>query len=267
MCFRNRQDGDTIVVDKKPPRVWRRTNAYQLTGVQMSHGRIVASSLIAATMLAATGAGAANLVTNGDFANTNSTWTDNTGLGSNDWLSSGAVAIPGWSNVSGFANEFWANTPNSYGLTNSPGNGSAFWVDLTGQSNTKPYGGIEQTIATTTGGHYVLTFDLGASTLYNGGDFGPAALTASAGSASELFTLSPDSTNEWVTETLDFTATGSTTTVEFLADSDFTSEYTGLDNVSVTSTVPEPAGWTMMLAGFSGLGVAMRRRRGALATV
>jgi hypothetical protein len=66
--------------------------------------------------------GAANLVTNGDFDNIGGVWTDNTGLGSNDFQSPGGVAIPDWSNVSGFANEFWVLTPNSYsGLTASPG--------------------------------------------------------------------------------------------------------------------------------------------------
>ena len=35
----------------------------------------------------------------------------------------------------------------------------------------------------------------------------------------------------------------------------------GVDNVSLTSSVPEPGVWTMLLVGFGGLGVAMRARR------
>ena len=40
-----------------------------------------------------------------------------------------------------------------------------------------------------------------------------------------------------------------------------------IDNVLLTTTaaaaVPEPASWTMMLLGFAGIGVAMRRRKGS----
>jgi hypothetical protein len=118
-----------------------------------------------------------------------------------------------------------------------------YFVDLTGQANNKPYGGLEQVITTTAGATYQLTFDLGASTYYNSSGLGAAALTASAAGASQLYTLSPSSTNQWAAETLVFTATGSTTTIEFLADSAYTSKYVGLDNVSVqpvqTSSVPE----------------------------
>jgi hypothetical protein len=110
--------------------------------------------------LITTEARAAPLVTNGDFADIGNVWTDNTTLGSNDWKSAGAVPIPGWTNVPGFANEFWVGAPNSYGLSASPGNGSAFFVDLTGQANSQPFGGLEQTIATTVGTSYKLTFDL-----------------------------------------------------------------------------------------------------------
>jgi Protein of unknown function (DUF642)/PEP-CTERM motif len=191
---------------------------------------------------------ASNLVANGDFANIGSVWFNNTGVGSDDWQTTGATPIPDWSNVSGFANEFWFfGGSNGYDLTQSPGNGSEFAVDLTGQANHHPYGGIEQVIATTIGVTYELTFDLGASTEYNGSGLGPAALYASATGgvvdASQLFTLVPSASNQWQSESLKFTADSSSTTIEFLADSSFTSDYTGLDNVAVSpaSTVPEPA--------------------------
>jgi hypothetical protein len=211
--------------------------------------------------LASGGAVAANLASNGDFDNIGGVWVNNTGAGSDDLQTPGSTNIPGWTNVPGFANEFWVGASNAYDLSAAPGNGSQYFVDLTGQANNKPYGGIEQLIATTPGAQYELTFSLGASTEYNSSGLGAAALTASAAGASQLYTLSPTGLNQWATETLLFTATGTSTNVEFLANSSYSSEYTGLDNVSVqqvqSSSVPEidPAsavsGLTLLLGGMA----------------
>jgi hypothetical protein len=235
------------------------------------HRIVLAMGLVGLIALTVTGARAGNLVANGDFGNIGNVWVDNTGLGSDDWQTGGATAIPDWINVPGAANEFWVTSPNSYsGLTASPGNGSPYFVDLTGQANNTPYGGIEQTIVTTSGDNYVLQLDLGASTLWDSSN--PAALTASATGtsllASQLFTLTPTSDNAWATETLGFTANSSSTTIEFLGDTSYTSAYIGLDNVSVTaatSAVPEPATWAMILIGLIGLGALMRSRRNRVA--
>jgi hypothetical protein len=45
---------------------------------------IITAAIATAAVLIATGAGAANLVTNRDFDNIGGVWSDNTGLGSND---------------------------------------------------------------------------------------------------------------------------------------------------------------------------------------
>jgi hypothetical protein len=215
----------------------------------------------ALSALVSGGAAAANLVSNGDFDNIGSVWVNNTGLGSDDLQTRGATNIPDWTNVPGAVNEFWVAATNGYSLSAAPGNGSQYFVDLTGQANNKPYGGLEQVIATTAGAKYTLTFDLGASTEWNTSGLGAAAVTASAAGASQLFTLSPSGLNQWASETLSFTATGSSTTIEFLANSAYTSRYVGLDNVSVqqvpSSSVPEidPAsaasGLTLLLGGLA----------------
>jgi Protein of unknown function (DUF642) len=239
----------------------------------MKLAAIYVSAAFASAAFISTNAGAANLATNGDFDNIGNVWTNNTGKGSNDWQTAGNVAIPGWSNVPGFANEFWVTSPNSYsGLTASPGNGSSFFVDLTGQDNNQPFGGLEQTIATTAGASYTLTFALGASTAWNLGSLAGSALTASAtGSvllASQLFTASTPSTdNQWTTETLSFVADSSSTTIEFLGDStNVNSKYIGLDNVDVElATTPLPATLPLFAGGLSFVGYLTRRKKRAQA--
>lgn len=204
---------------------------------------------------------AANLVSNGEFDNIGNVFVDNTGYGSDDLQTAGSTNIPMWNSVHGFANEFWTAPVNDYALGASPGNGSGYFVDLTGQANNKPYGGIEQAITTTPGQKYELSFDLGASTEYNSADLGSAALTASAAGVSRHFSLSPIGPSQWKSETLSFTAVDQSTVIQFLADSAYTSRYTGLDNVRVgnIAAVPEPLTWGMMIVGFAAIGAAMRR--------
>ena len=103
-------------------------------------------------------------------------------------------------------------------LLRSPGNGSTYFVDLTGQANNLPFGGLEQTISTTAGDVYVLSFALGSATTWNLGNLAGSALTASATGtsllASQLFTAStPTTVNDWQTETLSFTADSASTTI------------------------------------------------------
>jgi hypothetical protein len=73
---------------------------------------------------------------------------------------------------------------------------------LTGQANNKPFGGLEQTISTTPGAKYVLSFALGAATTWNLGTLAGSALTASATGtsllASQLFTASTPTTDALV---------------------------------------------------------------------
>jgi hypothetical protein len=224
----------------------------------------------AGAALIATDAGASNLVTNGDFDNIGSVWVNNTGLGSDDWQTARATAIPDWTNVTGYANEFWVGASNGYsGLTASLGNGSQYFVDLTAQANHLPFGELEQTITTTAGDRYILTFALGASAMWNPGSdpLAKSALTASAMGtsllASQLFTASiPTTNNQWMTETLYFIANSSSTTIEFLGDSNYSdAKYIGLDNVNVSAVTPLPAALPLFATGLGAMGLLGWRRK------
>jgi hypothetical protein len=201
-------------------------------------------------------AAAANLVKNGDFADVSDAFVANVpAYGGDDLLTAGGTSIPSWTNVTPpgapakYANEMWIEPENNFGLTASPNNGSGYFVDLTGDGNEKPYGGLEQKIVTVPGAGYTLTFALGAATQYDGSGTAAAALTASATGSVQLvskhFTLSPTSTNQWNTETLTFIADSDSTTITFLADSSYTSRYVGLDDVTVTTRLlPTTVGLT-----------------------
>jgi hypothetical protein len=142
--------------------------------------------------------------------------------------------------------------------------GTSF-IDLTGTSDTVPFDGLTQTVSTVVGQSYTLTFDLGVQGV--GGIFGgPISATASAGATSGTFSDSGASTPDsittngtvWTPETLAFTATSATTAISFVGETG--DEFIGLDNVFLGSAVPEPATWAMLLVGFGGLGVVLRRR-------
>jgi hypothetical protein len=198
-------------------------------------------------------ASAANLLVNGSFEDSTSNFT----------------TPPGWTNVGHTDGVLsYANTGQPaydglefYSLGGAGDNGFAF-----------PGEGIEQTVATTAGDTYSLTFGYsdencpGCSTV----------LTVNIGGFSQDYTLTADDggffRKPFTTAEIDgFTATGPSTTISFILKST-----TNLGNndplidgvvfqqtASVTPGVPEPATWAMMLVGFGGLGAMLRRRRSA----
>jgi hypothetical protein len=194
----------------------------------------------------------ANLITNGGF-------DASTPFTGGEVVSGGAIG--GWTIADG-CGVLWISSGGYYGgLNPSPGNGSDYLIDLTGTSDHPPYEAISQTITTTPGATYQLTFDLGSAIQWGIQD----GVTASAGATSQTFTSTNDgtSTNNWESEVLDFTATGASTLITFAGASG--DAYIGVDNVSVVGTsapgTPEPSTWAMMMLGFAGLGLAGWRAR------
>jgi Protein of unknown function (DUF642)/PEP-CTERM motif len=208
----------------------------------------------------------ANLINNGDFSSTASNaWVNTDGQGGDIVGSPGSTAaISGWTITNDTLLWIQTTSPPSYGgLTNSPGNPGPFFLDLTGQHDNQSFAGVQQTIATTIGASYRLTFDLGSAQQWGPTD----GITASAAGASQTFTLSNGgSSNLWQTETLNFTATSSNTLIDLMGSSGIA--YVGLDNVDVEQTsgpitpgVPEPSTWAMMILGFMGVGFMAYRRK------
>ena len=161
-------------------------------------------------------------------------------------LFDGSTAISGWTVVApGLGDNIsWNNASNPYGLTASPGNPSQFFLDLTGWNDgaNGVYAGVRQSVSTVNGQQYVLKFDVGSDTRYNGAEPGIQVYidNAPVGSAfySPLIGL-----NNWASYSLTFTASGASTDLLLqgvMMPGSSVVYNIGLDNVTLTA-VPEPS--------------------------
>jgi PEP-CTERM motif len=148
-------------------------------------------------------------------------------------------------------------------------------LDLSGGLDNGHPAGVTQSIATTTGATYSLTFwvdswvdqpdslvslyvnDQAAGTFENNSNnLGRGGLPQDANFPSFV------DGDVWNSFTYDFTATGDLTKIGFFNASAGGVSEVGLDDVNLTPTgVPEPATWAAMLLGFGAVGVAMRTSR------
>jgi hypothetical protein len=213
----------------------------------MSSKTVLMTALVAATAMglaALPGTARADLVTNGSFEN--GSFVDNTG-GNTDNLADGSTAITGWTVVAPSNTLAWVGDPNPYGITTPYG---TYSLDLTGYHDGAPFSGVTQTITTVINDKYSLTFYLGSASAWGR----PTGILASAGSTSGSYSSTLMDTNDWEKETLLFTATSTSTVISLTGNEG--DQYIGLDNVSVVQvgTTPLPSTWTMLIAGFLGLG-------------
>lgn len=197
----------------------------------------------------------ANLITNPSFESGDFGGHDGRDV---EFVYPGSSDITGWT-VIGASGAYidWIGPTNPFGLTASQG---GYFLDLTGDNSWTPLAGVQQSFSTTPGAQYSLSFDLGSSSSFSGGQVSVAVSVGNQSNVTFTSTNNGSQTNLWQTETLDFTAAGDTTTLTIQGTLGY--QYLGLDNVDVEgSSIPEPASMTVMIAAMTGLGLL--RRRGA----
>jgi len=210
------------------------------------------------------GTARANLISNGSFE------TPVVTTGSFDIFATGSTGITGWT-VTGPPGKEVAVVSTAFsqnGVLFNAEDGNQ-WLDLTGLSANSTEG-LTQTVTTTPGTRYALTFFVGNTT--GGGIFGTASsvIVKVNGAAAGTFTNSnaaPASLN-WQQFTETFTAAGTSTAIEFDNDDPASDNSNGLDNVDLEvapTAVPEPSPATAALSGLLALlaaaGFRARRSR------
>ena len=199
-------------------------------------------------LLCAAGAAHANLLTNGSFEDGTFSPPSNDTVS----LSAGSTTMTGWTVVVDSLS--WIGPANPFRLVAQDG---VKFLDLTDYRDSLPYSGVTQTVGTTPGATYALSFYLGGSDEYGR----PVAITASAGSTTQLFTGTVTGVSTWQPFTLSFVATGATTAITLAGT--VGQQNIGLDNVDLiqTAAVPEPQSVLLMFAGLTTVGAVARRRR------
>lgn len=205
--------------------------------------------LAAVAALTVSAAASASLLTNGSFESGTFAPQGNQTM----TLAPGATSIDGWVVVSDSI--AWIGVGDPWGLDASDGDR---FLDLSDYAAGAPFGGVRQSIATTPGTEYTVSFSLGSSSFWGR----PSVLTVAAAGTSADFT-SPLSggNNDWETRSMTFLATGSTTAITFSGAAGV--NYIGLDDVVVDGSVaaiPEPETVLLMLGGL-GLVAARAWRR------
>ena len=134
-------------------------------------------------------------------------------------------------------------------------------LDLVGYGST---GGISQTFSTIAGRTYTLAFSY-ANNPFGGPAFAQAAVVFGGVSSLVGHSSSSDANFDWKSFSQSFVA-GATgpSTLSFTETIGGGNAGIMLDAVSVTSGVPELATWAMMIIGFGGVALQLRRRRATI---
>ena len=130
-----------------------------------------------------------------------------------------------------------------------PGNGG--YVDLDGSNDVA---GTLQTLMSFAAGSYTLSFDLGGNAR---GDVAKTTVITLGNFTTSIMLASSD---PYALRSFTFTTTGGNLIFSDLAGGDGNIGNI-LDNVTLSTAVPETSTWAMMLIGFAGLGFAFRQSR------
>jgi len=241
----------------------------------------IKSILLSLSVLAALSASVVNatpMITNGNFElTTNGT---NKQLSSTVTKDADRTTLVGWTSSNGndggynfVLNGSIANTKESAiwlqsrdnGFTTSPVGGNVFASDAMYHPGT-----LSQTVkGLSVGGFYTLTFNYALAqqvgfTGANQDNYWQVGFGKSTQKTSFL-SIPDGGFSGWKTASMTFAATSVSEALSFLAKgtSPGAPPFLLLDNVSMTNAVPEPATWTMMLAGLGLIGLLARRRRAA----
>jgi len=199
----------------------------------------------------------ANLMNNGSFE------TPAVPVGSFTSFPSGSVSIPGWTVVGGGGVAIVSGTFSQECCT-FPAEDGAQWLDLTGDLSNSVEG-VEQTVASTAGTNYTLSFWIG-NIFDPTGIFGTTSAVNVIAGGTSLGTFTNGSTitgtQVWQKFTTSFTATGSSTTIDFLNADSTNDNSNGLDNVVLTADtigVPDPGTLSLVGLGIIAIGIVRRR--------
>ena len=220
-------------------------------------------STIAATVaLLACGAANAQLIANGSFE------TPVVNPGTFQLFVVGSSGLTGWSVIGPIGRDvaIVSTTFAQNGVTINAQSGNQS-LDLTG-FNDNTTEGVAQTVATTIGDRYQLTFYVGNTT--GGGIFGSTStldLLVNGGQVLAAVNSAVNATGlTWQQFSFDFVATGASTVLGFVNGDPATDNSNILDNVVLVDqgpvgAVPEPETYALMLAGLGLIGLMARRRR------
>lgn len=199
---------------------------------------------------------AASIVTNGDFETGNlNGWTVSAG---ND--ASHPPIVIGYNNTFGFpSGAYGESVPTPI---NGISSGAYFSADTAPQS-------ISQNLALAANSLYTLSFDIYAPQNGRNNLFDASLLATLNGSAISQVFSADNLANGWVYYSATFTPTAASSyafALDFKGNgntaADFVVDNVSIaDNVSLTTAIPEPSTWAMMILGFAGLGFSAYRRR------